>query len=106
MKIARGEQFQIHEVLCRIGYFGLLCISRTVSYRQSVKNCPGDSFLPGQFHILYRPLSTVITQKLKYTCRFLRFHNDFGGLTQMAYYQADSCTIRLSCSTKNGTQKT
>ena len=25
------------------------------------------------------PLSTVITQKLRYTCGWLRFHNDLGG---------------------------
>ena len=25
------------------------------------------------------PFSTIITQKLKYTCGWLRFHNDLGG---------------------------
>ena len=34
--IARGGQFQIQEVLHRIGYFGLLHMSRTVSTRQSM----------------------------------------------------------------------
>ena len=27
----------------------------------------------------YGMLSTVITQKVKYTCGWLRFHNDLGG---------------------------
>ena len=35
MTIARGEQFQMQEVLRRIGYFGLLRMSGTVSDRQS-----------------------------------------------------------------------
>ena len=44
----------IQEVLHRIGYFGLLCMSRTVSMRQSMWNCPPDCILPGQFQILHR----------------------------------------------------
>ena len=31
----RGGQFQIQEVPCNMGFFGLLCMSRTVSHRQS-----------------------------------------------------------------------
>ena len=56
--IARGEHFQIQEVLCRIGYCGLLCMFRTVSNRQSIWNCPPDSILLGQFQILYRFMTT------------------------------------------------
>ena len=36
------------------------------------------------------PLSTVITQKLKYTCRWLGFHNDLGG------FNSDGVTTPLT----------
>ena len=67
--IVRGEQFQIQEVLGRIGFFGLLSMSRTVSNRQSVKHCPPNWFLPGQVHILYQhwaPLHYCILSRSNY----------------------------------------
>ena len=57
--LAREEQFQIQEVLCRIGYFGLLRMSRTVSNRQSIWNSPPDCILPRQFQILYQLISFI-----------------------------------------------
>ena len=67
--IVRGGQFQIQEVLHRIGYFGPLCMFRTVSTRQSMWNSPTNCILPRQFQILYR--SSLMTSKAT-TCLHLR----------------------------------
>ena len=39
-------EIQIHEVLRRISYFGLLCMSRTVSYRHLYETVPWTVFYP------------------------------------------------------------